>query len=187
MDVVIAEPSQSAACWALPSRVSHCQDDSLPSSRDPQWESTRLSVLGATTMLAPSSPQGAVVGTTAVLDRSPLVDGAKFGAPLFSDLAYQFAVLVHRGQLRDDDAMDRLHAAIDEEKPAHTSYHVCVIEPRMRVGFQARVGIDTVVGGGPRAIRTDGESPLDGTTALGGQPAGRLGQGSQIGIDTRLG
>jgi hypothetical protein len=42
-----------------------------------------------------------------------------------------------------------VRAVIEREKPAHTTYHLCVIEPRMRVGAQARLGIDTIVSQGP--------------------------------------
>lgn len=50
------------------------------------------SILGFTTMLAPAEAQGAVVGTTAVLDRSHLISQEEFGLPLFTDVALQFAV-----------------------------------------------------------------------------------------------
>ncbi|MCL4852827.1 MAG: hypothetical protein KJZ78_15810, partial [Bryobacteraceae bacterium] len=43
---------------------------------------------------------------------------------------------------------------IDREKPAHTEYELCVIGPQMRVGIQARVGIDSIVAAGPRGAAT---------------------------------
>jgi phage tail-like protein len=186
IDIAIVEPLQRASCWFLPSPVSRCAGADATAVDDAQWQDTSLSVLGMSTMLAPSSPQGAVVGTTAVLDRSPLIESDAFGEPLFDDLAYQFAVLVHRGELRADATLDRLRNLIEDEKPVHTASHLCVIEPRMRVGFQARIGIDTVVAGPPRSIRLD-ESALDGSAAVGGHPAGRIGQQTMVGINTRLG
>ena len=53
----------------------------------------------------------------------------------------------HRAALRE---------VIDAEKPAHTDYHLCFVEPRLRVGFQARLGIDAIVGNGPAPLRLGG-------------------------------
>jgi hypothetical protein len=47
---------------------------------------------------------------------------------------------------------------IAREKPAHTVCQLCIVPPRMRVGQQCRVGIDTVVGG-PREAQIG--APLD--------------------------
>ena len=52
----------------------------------------RGSRLGVSTVLAPAQPDGAVVGSTAIMDRSHLTNGADFGAPLFDDVAYRFTV-----------------------------------------------------------------------------------------------
>ena len=48
---------------------------------------------------------------------------------------------------------------IEREKPAHTAYHLCVIEPRMRVGSQARIGVDAIIAQGPPAVQLG--MPLD--------------------------
>jgi len=55
-------------------------------------------------------------------------------------------------------ALDTVRAVIEREKPAHTVCQLCVIAPRMRVGRQCRVGIDTVVAG-PREVQIG--APLD--------------------------
>jgi hypothetical protein len=49
---------------------------------------------------------------------------------------------------------------LDREKPAHTTYHLCVIEPRMRVGLQSIVGVDAIVGGAPTGSAFDGTHEL---------------------------
>jgi hypothetical protein len=36
---------------------------------------------------------------------------------------------------------------VEREKPAHTEAAVCPVYPRLRVGIQATVGVDSVVGG----------------------------------------
>ena len=55
-------------------------------------------------------------------------------------------VRVYCGELRRAGALERVRATIEREKPAHTVYELCVIEPKMRVGVQSRVGIDSIVG-----------------------------------------
>jgi len=105
--------------------------------------------LGFTTMLAPSHAQGAVLDSTATLDRSYLTRTEDFGAALFEDVAHRFCVKIYCAELTRSGALEDAKAVIEREKPAHTVCHVCVIEPRMRVGVQARVGIDAIVAEGP--------------------------------------
>ena len=54
----------------------------------------------------------------------------------------------------------------------------------MRVGVQARLGIDAVVAGDPEPTLLDDEG--DAGLVLAGPPAGRLGVGTRIGL-THLG
>jgi phage tail-like protein len=170
VDAVIEEPILNAEWWAL--------------SAGPDGGET--SMLGFTTVLAPAQPQGAVVGTSAVLDQSHLTTVDEFGAPLFSDVAYQFSVLVYRGQVTCADALPRVRALIEQEKPAHTTYELCVVEPRMRVGYASRLGIDSVVGGPSRGAALGGAAVLGGDTVLAGPTATRIGE-SRLGESTRLG
>lgn len=144
------------------------------------------SVLGVTTMLASGMPQGAVVGTSAVLGQSKLIGGDQLGAPLFEDLAFRFSVLVRRSDLRGEEHLARLRALIEREKPAHTAFELCVIEPAMRVGYQARVGIDAVVGGPRAPARLDEPASGIGLT-LGGPAPGEIGVNSRVGETTRIG
>ena len=182
---IIEEPILNAAWWSLPAQkeapsITH-------GSTGESWQATENSILGFTTMLAPAEAQGAVVGTTAVLDQSHLITGEELGAPLFTDVAHQFSVLTYRGELKCQETLAKVRAVIEREKPAHTLYHLCIVEPRMRVGFQARVGIDTVVAGPPPAVEL-GEAPGFGPyLALGGRPPARLGDQSRVGLTARIG
>jgi hypothetical protein len=138
-------------------------------------------------MLAPAHAQGAVVGTTATLDQSHLITNEDFGLPLFEDVAHQFSVQVYRGQMKCAETLPQVRVVIELEKPAHTSYHLCIIEPRMRIGFQARVGIDTAVSG-PLPAMTSGEAlALGQDTVLGGQPPARVGEHTTVGPTARVG
>jgi phage tail-like protein len=113
------------------------------------WSLGGSSALGFDTALAEASGQGAVLATTAVVDHSHLTDGSDPGAPAFAGLAHRFAVHVYAAELdaRAADPLAPVRAVLDGEKPAHTTYHLCAIGPTLRVGSQARVGIDAIVAG----------------------------------------
>jgi phage tail-like protein len=184
----IDEPIMNASWWSLPAPADACCDEcaAAASSSGSGWEQTRNSVLGWTTMLAPAQPQGAVVGTSADLDQSHLIMDEDFGAPLFTDVAYQFRVQVYRSQAALPEALHKIRAVLESEKPAHTTYELCIVDPMFRVGFQSRVGIDTVVSGPPRSLSLGSDQALGINTALAGNPANRLGEESRLGISTRL-
>src|SRR6266849_1043898 len=181
VNAVIEEPILNAAWWALPEQGETC---CCQKSGEPAWTGTQDSVLGFTTMLAPAHPQGAVLGTSAVLDQSHLIAGDELGLPLFSDVAHQFTVQVYRGQVRSQTKLTEVETILEREKPAHTAYHLCFVEPRLRVGFQARVGIDAVVAGTPSPTALG--DPATPQLVLGGQSPGRIGQQSRVGTTTRL-
>ncbi len=103
------------------------------------------SPLGWRTMLVPAEAQGAVVGTTAVVDGSHLIVDEDRGWPLNADVAHRFCVHVD-GELERDRERE-LRAAVEREKPAHTLASVCVRgEPRLSVG-SASVGPESRIGG----------------------------------------
>jgi phage tail-like protein len=111
------------------------------------WSLGQNSMLGFSTMLGPGEAQGAVLGSTAILDRSSLPDpDAGFGSVLFSDIAHRFCVLIYCGELSRPGALKDARAVIDREKPAHTVYDLCLIEAEMRVGSQYTVSVDAIVG-----------------------------------------
>ena len=146
---------RSKGCGAISSSMLA----SKPALRNPVckhalWSLGETSTLGFTTMLAPAHPQGAVVGTSATLGQSHLTRGDDFGAVLFEDVAHRFCVQVYCAELTRPGALADVQAVIEREKPAHTTYHLCVIEPHMRVGVQARVGIDAIVAEAPPAAQT---------------------------------
>ena len=166
--VRIEEPILQAGWWALPDGTS-----ASPTPDDG-------ALLGFTTMLASYEPQGAVVGTSAVIDQSQLVEDDDYAAGLFRDLAHRFSVWVYRGSGDDPTTLAAIRALLESEKPAHTVYDLCVVEPRMTVGFQSRIGIDTIVGESASAGATSG-------LMLGGPEPGRIGVRSEVGRTTRLG
>lgn len=129
-----------------------------------------------------SDPPGLVVGNAVVGAAGPL-DYDDFGLPLFSDTAHLFTVLVPAYRFSTPRQRQELVAVIETEKPAHTDYHLCFIEPRMRVGYQARLGIDSIVASSHDPLALD-ESAL-GLAGLDDAPGeagvSRAGQGATLG------
>jgi phage tail-like protein len=127
------------------------------------------------------------IGSAAVGESGPL-DVSQIGEPLFADTAYRFAVFLPA--YRASDAMLRAEARriLDAEKPAHTDYHLCLVKPDLRIGFQAQVGVDTIVGGPPSPLRL-GETRLCIETNLPAVSAGvtRVGQNTRAARTTVLG
>lgn len=70
---------------------------------------------------------------------------------LFHEYAHRFRVFVPATWIKSDDDERVLRRALEREKPAHTSYDLCLVEPRFRVGVQSTVGLDTIVGAYPVA------------------------------------
>ncbi|GJG89727.1 hypothetical protein tb265_49080 [Gemmatimonadetes bacterium T265] len=140
------------------------------------WVLGTRAALGVDTALAEGSPQGAVLASTAVVDGSVLTDGREFGAAAFAGAAHRFAVHVYEAELPAADGVDaglaRVRRVLDREKPAHTTYHLCAIGPRMRVGLQARVGVDAVVAGPPAPAPLGTAAERGAALALGGDPPG---------------
>jgi hypothetical protein len=95
-------------------------------------------------------------------------------------------VQVYASEARSAGSVARIRALLDHEKPAHTTYHLCPIEPRMRVGCQARLGIDAVVGGPPRALPLGDGWTLGEDAAL-AEGAARRRSGGVVGETARVG
>jgi len=136
-----------------------------------------------------TSDETLLVGQTMVGASGPLAS-TDHGAPLFQDEAHLFTVLVPAAMLRKLPARELLGRVIETEKPAHTDFHLCFVEARMRVGFQARVGIDSIVAGPPAPMTMTG-TVLGQDSYLGEDEddarAGRLGKRARIGRDTIVG
>jgi phage tail-like protein len=148
------------------------------------WSLDETSTLNFDTMLVPAEAQGAVLGTTATLDHSHLITDAEYGSPLFEDVAHRFTVLFYPSGGSTAKQLADVRRTVDRDKPAHTEYQLCIVRPRMRVGYQADVGIDTIVGGPPVPTRLSESS--SGVLVLDGHPVVRLGEGNRIGLNTEL-
>jgi phage tail-like protein len=160
---------------------------SEPGTASSIWSLGETSTLGASTMLAVAHPDGAIVGVTATPGQSHLIREDEYGAPLFEDQAHTFCVSAYAVDLAGVDATSTMRAVIDREKPAHTAYELCTIDALLRVGFQAQVGIDTIVGNVPCAFVNGGEQLLGFGTVLPPPPAhAAVGQTTGLGRVIRL-
>lgn len=70
----------------------------------------------------------------------------------FHVYAHKFSVFIPATYTISELAERKLRYLIDQEKPAHTEYTLCKVEPRFRVGVQSTVGLDTQVGVYPRLV-----------------------------------
>ncbi len=138
--------------------------------------------LGFGTGLLSGEPDGAIVGTTAELDGASLTEAEDFGAPVFAATAHRFCVRVYGSDLGAGGSRPMLDRLVERGRPAETEAHVCVIEPQLRVGLQASVGLDAVVAREDEPLQLDEEGLLGAGAALRSEPA-RL----TVGNATRLG
>jgi phage tail-like protein len=183
IEAIVEEPILAAEWWALPADQNGCNcGKGTATKKEKTWSDTTNSILGVTTMLASAHPQGAVLGSTATLDQSHLISDSDYGLPLFVEVADRFSVMVYRGQLDCAETLAKVREVIEAEKPAHTDYHLCIVEPSLRVGYQARVGVDAVVGGGSVPTGLGDERG----TILSGDTPGEVGVRSRLGITTRV-
>jgi len=107
-----------------------------------------------------------------------------------------FHVYAHRFSLlllaRADERRLALARRVTElAKPAHTEVTVEAVEPRLRVGTQSSIGLDSVIGEVPPPGRTGdarlGEGVVVGPDPrLGGRPLAQIGLRARVGVDTGL-
>ena len=120
---------------------------------------------------------------------------------IFEEFSHRFRVFVPSSWINTASDEEMVHRALREEKPAHTSYELCLVEPRFRVGLQSTVGVDTILGAWPKAHLTcmhDTNIPpsrqprhrLGFDTILaprpGDQPTLQVGPKTRTGLDTLL-
>lgn len=117
-------------------------------------QAARSSCGDAQTPGEPADSAAGPIGRAIVGEGGPLGE-AQIGLPLYADAAYRFCVVVDRYRVDDPALMAELRRIIDREKPAHTDYRIEAVSPDMRIGLQARVGIDSIVGGEAPAWRAD--------------------------------
>lgn len=155
---------------------------------------------GQTALWGPAAVGRLQLGVFARASEARLVGPGAPQDDLFREHAHRFRVYVPAAWLRTAADERMLRRAVEAEKPAYAAYELCLVEPRLRVGVQSTVGIDTIVGGYPmaRLARPNTDAPpsrpprnrLGYDTILGTRPTDppqlHLRPVVRVGTDTRL-
>ncbi len=139
----------------------------------------------------------AVLWGQAIVNRSQLSRSAQVGVTQlktsqdpyrdpFHYYAHKFSVFVPACLAQSPQQYNALVSLLEEEKPAHTLYQLELVEPRMRIGVQASIGLNSVVGSYPQGVRLTGQA-LGQDTVLSAAPHKQLEPGFAIGRKSRLG
>jgi phage tail-like protein len=145
--------------------------------------------LGFDTRVASTSVDGLVVGSSSVGASGPEA-AESWGSALFAETAHRFSVVLPGAGAPSEDARRRLRATIEREKPAHSSYHLCFSEPRLRVGVQSQVGLDAIVAGREEGLQLDTGARLGLDSRTDDEPEGApaaVGRRGRVGVDALLG
>ena len=122
---------------------------------------------------SPSAVGRLQLGGYATVGEAQLVSVGDPEHDLFGAYAHRFSVFVPAAWVPDLAAERMVRRALDREKPAHTQYELCLVEPRLRVGVQSTVGVDTIVGAYPATrLAAAGADPGASSSRA---PSGRLG------------
>lgn len=138
-------------------------------------------VWGADVVARMQLDSGSRIGSTALIGSTdPLRDP-------FHVSAHRFRVYLRVTGRTDEDELRRLAERVVElAKPAHTEGRVVLVRPRMRVGVQAFLGVDSVVGAYPTETR-EGQGRLGSDTVLGASADQPVSPSLRIGRTTRVG
>jgi phage tail-like protein len=158
------------------------------------WKIRRWLFLGAGRL-----GDAAVLWGETIMGRSQLDNTARLGAtrldttraavtdPFNAD-AYAFTVFVPGGLARSQSMRGAVQRLLDGEKPAWSQAKLRFVLPRMRIGIQACVGFDSVIGCWPEGVLLDA-ARLGRASVLGAGPnvdAGpRVGR-SRVGAGARI-
>lgn len=100
--------------------------------------------------------------------------------------AHRFSAYLPAALAATDSHRRTVERLLQSEKPAHTAVDVVYVEPRMRLGIQAVIGLDAVIGRVPEPVVVGAGGALGTDTVVGAGPAGRAGI-TQIGTGNRIG
>jgi phage tail-like protein len=130
-------------------------------------------------------------------DEARLISTGDPGLDVFTAYAHRFRVVVPSCWVPTAGAEAVLRRAVAAEKPAHTAWELELLEPRLRVGVQSTLGLDTLLGdyplarlgpaapGGPPGRAPRGVLGSDTVLAAADEPAAiRLAPAARVGVDT---
>jgi phage tail-like protein len=106
---------------------------------------------GVAPLWSPSAVGRLHLGEFARESESRLVSTGDPEHEIFQEFAHRFRVFVPSSWVQTVKDEEMVRRALGEEKPGHTSYDLCLVEPRFRVGLQSTIGVDTIIGARPVA------------------------------------
>jgi len=130
--------------------------------------------------------RGYVLNESAVIGSSTVADEWELHEPGFADYAHRFIIFLYPVHLRDGITQRTVQTILDREKPAHTQYFCCAIEPMMRVGEQSMVGLDTIIAKDPDELVVGTSFTIGEDSIINRKNAGTgfiAGKGSNIGAN----
>lgn len=101
---------------------------------------------GSAALWSPARSERLQLGSYSQLGQFRLTSWPEPGVEALEWGAHRFTVLFDAAPYAAADIADRVARVVEREKPAHTSAAICPVFPRLRVGVQARLGIDASVG-----------------------------------------
>jgi phage tail-like protein len=132
-----------------------------------RWMEVGHSTLGNDSTLSGENPMNRLqIGGNSTVGSFQLFDYGDPKLDLFNKYAYQFLVVVPRWPGAGPADRQSLEQIIELAKPAHTMAQFQWAEPRLRVGLQALIGVDTVIGKYPIGV-IEGQGKLGYDTVLG--------------------
>ena len=157
-----------------------------------RWLSLDKSTLGdCSALFGPDVMKRLSVGVNSTVGNFELIDYGNPSLDLFNAYAYQFLVIVPRWPGATSSDEQALQQIIQLAAPAFTIGQLQWAEPRMRIGLQAFIGVDTVIGKYPVGV-IEGQGQLGYDTVLGDpserkkRPTVCVGETSRLGCDARL-
>ncbi|MFN8940298.1 MAG: phage tail protein [Acidobacteriota bacterium] len=86
------------------------------------------------------------LGTYSTVGEFRLLEEPEPAVEPFARDAHRFSVFFPADPANPEGVAMRVARTVAAEKPAHTEATLCAVFPRMRVGVQARVGVDAMIG-----------------------------------------
>lgn len=101
---------------------------------------------GSAPLWSPARTQRLQLGSYSQLGRFRLTSHPEPAIEALEWAAHRFTVLFDADPYSVADTAARVARVVARDKPAHTDATICPVFPRMRVGIQARLGVDASVG-----------------------------------------
>jgi phage tail-like protein len=156
-----------------------------------RWTIIDSSTLGNNSILFGNSIMNRLqIGVNSDIGSFQLIDYGDPSLDAFNKYAHRFLVVVPQWPGAGQPEQLALQQIIDMAKPAHTLAEFQWAEPKLRIGLQSFIGVDTVIAGYPSGI-VEGQGKLGYDTVVSGSPVQghasmQVGRRSVIGCNTSL-